>query len=217
MNNTCVLECPKDKPLITSRDVCTNECSGNTLYHIEDDVKCINHCPLTHTIIDNFICRSSCPDKFFDPSQNKCVEACNSNDKYYIPGENVCLSQCNTTLYFIDGNKCVTSCNETFYLIDDNKCSNQCPENKNYIVKYYHEDDKNNIPYTCLDDCPKDYPYYSEEKIAGTETTIKVCKSECDYKNEASIEGKNATLCLEKCEDLNKSLKLIVLLFSFFH
>ena len=200
MNNTCVLECPKDKPLVTSRDVCTNECSGNTLYHIEDDVKCINHCPSTHTIIDNFICRSSCPDKFFDPKQNKCVEECNGNDKYYIPGENVCLSQCNSTLYRIDGNKCVTSCNETFYLIDDNKCSNQCPDNKNYIVKYYH-DDNNNIPYTCLDDCPQDYPYYSEEIIG--EKTINVCKSECDYKNEISNNGKNATLCLEKCESSN--------------
>ncbi len=190
-NNTCVSECPNDKPLIDqAQGKCTFECSGLTPFHLENSLNCITQCP-TGTKDDNYVCKSTCPGKFVDTKKNKCVPNCDSG-QYYVPGENICLDKCNETLYRVDGNQCVTHCNDSFFLIDENKCSESCPENKNYIVKIYaeEEENQNKIPYTCLDRCPDNY-YYTNETILGQ--IIHVCKSKCAYKK------KNTQICLDIC------------------
>ena len=217
-NNTCVSECPNDKPLYDqSSGQCLFECRSPNLYHIEGEINCRAQCPPNY-IIDQFECKSSCPGKFIDSKKKNCVPNCESN-QYYVPGENICLDQCNSTLYRINGQECVTSCNSTFYLLDDNKCTNICPENKTYTVKIYTIDDDNrdSIPYTCLPECPQGYYYTDEEML---DNMIHVCKSPCNYKNTTTNEcldhclnysyydSENGT-CLDSCDDRNFLLKNI--------
>ena len=193
LNNTCVLECPKDKPLyVPENKLCLRECSGINKNHNENENICIYQCS-PGTINDNGICRRSCPiDKFF--YDNKCLDTCPPTNQFYIPGINVCLKECDKTLYRTDGDKCVSSCNETsYYLESNNTCLNYCPSDHNYRIKY---DELNKyIPNTCFNDCPEEYPYFNKKE--PDTNFLHICQSDCNYKgNRISI---ISIECLDFC------------------
>ncbi|MBO6195347.1 MAG: hypothetical protein J6O56_03250, partial [Bacilli bacterium] len=111
-DNTCVLNCPSDKPYVFSGK-CLEECPTGNKFHIQGQVNCIPNCPKNSKIVDGNECTSFCPnDKFLAHDNKTCINNCSDTSyKYYIEGINNCLEKCDQD-YFIEDYKCVKSCSE---------------------------------------------------------------------------------------------------------
>ena len=212
--NTCVKECPEDKPYLDT-NTCTSSCQGGLPF------------------LDGKICKENCPDgKYYvnifledeEDKQKKCLTDCPIKYPYYVENNNryLCMHQCNDNLkYFKDylnpekiGKKCTDQCPDNNYkfISDDGKeCLASCPIGKYYI---------NEINTKCMDGCSEgDYLFHKKndyecKKMLECEPHFidyneRLCVDSCSeskYKYEENVNGVTLTVCLNSCSDYGKYL-----------
>ena len=126
-----------------------------------------------------------------------CINNCNDlTDKKYFLYESE-----GTGDVYSEYNMCLYQCPNHKPYIDNGKCIPICPTDKKYFQNEFvhHEEDMNKI---CLNDCPEDYPYYTE--IIDTHDSSKkhyACQAECESFVPNIDTLKRAKLCLNGCPD----------------
>ena len=195
INNTCVKKCPKDKPFYDDNKNCLKSCRK---FSMINEHKCIDKCPKGTIEVDS-ICTSTCPSNKFNES-NICKDKCSGDNPYYVPGINYCLPDCDRGSYRKDGYKCVTSCNESSYYINENNtCVSNCENGSFYIEYYPFEGFTSN---SCFNDCPEDFPFYSDEILNqnGVNVSLHVCKRDCKFAEKSNESSSNSFKCLDNEE-----------------
>jgi len=171
-NNTCVTECPEDKPFIDYNNHCSKECTQEShKFYSPIDKKCMDKCP-EGTLTNGDKCVVKCPsDKVEDSIAKVCLDDCLNAQKnyiYYYEPDRVCLKECKPgDFIFKDGDKykCMNNCsnvneglNRQLY-IDGNKCVETCPYYRRYFVNQTAYGEQNISKY-CMTDCPIGYEFY---------------------------------------------------------
>ena len=199
--NTCVLECPTDKPFIDIDNKCTDECKYDGFqYYKPSEKKCLSECPINYTKKNGNECLSECPklgNKYLDETET-CIDSCEKSKAgyyFFIESERKCLKKCNES-YYINNYECVTSCPTTKSFIYNKKCVEYCPSDKSfYIGKFEHGE--TDLKTFCLTDCPEDYPFFTiDDKNAY------YCSGSCsNYYISNKDPNIIAKQCVQNCED----------------
>ena len=206
-SNTCVTECPEDKPFIDYNNHCSEKCTQEShKFYSPIDKKCLDKCP-EGTLTNEGKCVIKCPSgKVEDSIAKVCLDDCSTAQKNYIyfyEPERVCKKECKQgDFIYQDGKnyKCMSNCsnineglNKQLY-IDGNKCVEKCPEYKKFFVSQKEYGEKNISKY-CLTDCPIGYEFYKEN--------VYECSGICyDYyitNRDPNVNGKE---CVQKCEGI---------------
>ena len=206
-NNTCVTECPEDKPFIDYNNHCSEKCTQEShKFYSPIDKKCLDKCP-EGTLTNEGKCVIKCPSgKVEDSIAKVCLDDCSTAQKNYIyfyEPERVCKKECKQgDFIYQDGKnyKCMSNCsnineglNKQLY-IDGNKCVEKCPKYKKFFVSQKEYGEKNISKY-CMTDCPKGYEFYKENAYE--------CSGICyDYyitNRDPNVNGKE---CVQKCEGI---------------
>ena len=195
--NTCVLNCPQEKPFLLENNHCSESCSLQYKLYIEPDKKCLSICPENYDYKKGDECVMRCEDPKPFSNEGICDNSCPEGKNYYINSANTqkkCLSDCtNTYPYYIEQLINTGSDNVIHY-----ECQATCPNTKVYIVT-------NKIAKKCIDrvsstsnGCPNEFPYISEN---GRE-----CYSECpegkyyiNYGKYSDYVGEFSKKCLSDC------------------
>ena len=204
-DNTCVTECPPDKPFILHNH-CTKECNNEDFkYYTSKDKICLNKCDKGWKTNGNE-CVQNCPGDKFEDETGDCITSCSSSVAgyyYYYQEKKKCLKKCNENDYInkVDENdyQCVKSCpkdGDTEMYINGKECVDKCPDDKKYFVALF-ELGEQDINKKCLTDCPLDYPYF---KVEGG---LYKCYTSCDKffitNKDTNIKAKE---CIPQCTDL---------------
>ena len=242
----CKEKCGRKENIVKDGKECTSTCEyfKNPLYVLANpndpndyvEYECIESC------INNDI---DANNKFYYESDKICINGCKEGDKA-VETINRCIANCdlltdidNKIKYYlvqkIDGDSdipydmCVTQCPEKkpYIDIDNSECLAQCPETKRYYIKEFTHGEED-IRKKCLNDCPKEYPYYtirvdqSDSSIiyyecqatcsgfivpnVDTDIKAKRCLDNCPTPNEHYYykiinEEENKKYCYEQCPD----------------
>ena len=207
--NTCVTECPADKPFIDFNNHCSEKCTSEVYkYYEPSKKKCLDKCP-EGTKMNGNLCVKNCPiDKVEDTITNICLDDCSQASKnyiYYYQDERKCLKECKEgDFLYINGNKnkCMKSCSninedkDKQLYISGNKCVEECPEsNKFYISQATYGETE--ISKYCYTDCPIGYDFYKYDNFE--------CLGKCDNyyitNKDPLVNGKK---CVDKCSSPNE-------------
>ena len=206
-NNTCVTECPEDKPFIDYNNHCSEVCTQEShKFYSPIDRKCMDKCP-EGTLTNEGKCVIKCPSgKVEDSIAKVCLNDCTTAQKNYIyfyEPERVCKKECNPgDFIYIDGNnyKCMRNCsnineglNKQLY-IDGNKCVETCPDYNRFFVSQKEYGEKNISKY-CMTDCPKGYDFYKE----NTYECSGICHDYYITNKDPNVNGKK---CVENCDTI---------------
>ena len=206
-NNTCVTECPEDKPFIDYNNHCSKECTQEShKFYSPIDKKCMDKCP-EGTLTNGDKCVVKCPsDKVEDSIAKVCLDDCLNAQKnyiYYYEPDRVCLKECKPgDFIFKDGDKykCMNNCsnvneglNRQLY-IDGNKCVETCPYYRRYFVNQTAYGEQNISKY-CMTDCPIGYEFYKYNNFE--------CSGICtDYYITNKDPYVNAKECVKQCDGI---------------
>ena len=206
-NNTCVTECPADKPFVDYNNHCSKSCTQEShKFYTPSEKICLDKCP-KGTLKNGDKCVEKCPnDKVQDSIAGECLPDClkaQRNYIFYYEKERECLPECRAgDFVFKDGDKykCMNNCsnvneglNKQLY-IDGNKCVETCsPYNRFFVSqKIYGEQ---NISKYCLTDCPIGYEFYNENSYE--------CSGICyNYYITNKDPNVNAKKCVENCDSI---------------
>ena len=204
-NNTCVTECPEDKPFIDYNNHCSDKCTQDShKFYRPSEKKCLDKCP-EGTLTNEDKCVEKCPnDKVEDSIAKVCINDClnaQRNYIYYYEPDRVCLKECKPgDFIYKDGDKykCMSSCsnineglNKQLY-INGNSCVETCPNYKRYFVNQTTYGEKNISKY-CMTDCPIGYEFYKYDNFE--------CSGICyDYYITNKDPYVNAKECVKKCD-----------------
>ena len=206
-NNTCVTECPEDKPFIDYNNHCSEVCTQEShKFYSPIDRKCMDKCP-EGTLTNEGKCVIKCPSgKVEDSIAKVCLNDCTTAQKNYIyfyEPERVCKKECNPgDFIYIDGNnyKCMRNCsnineglNKQLY-INGNKCVETCPIYNGFFVSQKEYGEKNISKY-CMTDCPKGYDFYKED----TYECSGICHDYYITNKDPNVNGKK---CVENCDSI---------------
>ena len=200
--NTCVTECPEDKPFIDYNNHCSDKCTKEYMFYSPSEKKCMDKCP-EGTLTNGDKCVVKCPkDKFEDSIAKVCLDDCYNSQRnyiYYYESERVCLKECRPGHFvYKDGNnyKCMNNCsniNKQLY-IDGNNCVEKCPEFRRYFVNQTIYGEVNISKY-CLTDCPIGFEFYKYDNFE--------CSGICyDYyitNKDPNVIGKE---CVKECNNI---------------
>ena len=194
-NNTCVTECPNDKPFKDINNHCIESCQDSFYkYYLPSDKKCLENCKDNY-VKNEYECLLKCPyDKFEDENRN-CIDSCTNSkggNYYFYKSEKKCLKKCNDTDYISGDYECVSSCPENKF-IDNKRCVDLCPSDKNYYIGIYLENGQQTL---CLTDCQTDYPFFTFDN-----NNCRKCSSSCPtYYISNKDPYVNSKECVENCE-----------------
>jgi len=230
-DNKCVEKCDLNSTYKFELDGrCYNTCyqpnvSTSKLRYSLGDYKCKPKCGEDEYIINGNQCNETCNNFIneIDTGEKECISACYGVKIYYYESEKVCLSRCKNDDKIVEGlNICVDACNKItnkkYYLyesevtgdtFDYDMCVERCPTQKPYIngdecVKICPEENRYfvNPDKICLNDCPKEYPYYTIMTDYGKK--YYTCQADCPGFFIEDVNSLiNAKLCLESCPDNN--------------
>ena len=205
-NNTCVTECPEDKPFVDYNNHCSVQCTPEYKFYKPSEKKCMDKCP-NNTLTNGDKCVEKCPkDKVEDSIAKVCLDDCfysQRNYIYYYESERVCLQECRPgDFIYIDGNnyKCMSNCsnineglNKQLY-IDGNKCVETCSDIRKFFVNQTAYGEVNISKY-CLTDCPIGFEFYKYDNFE--------CSGICyDYyirNKDPNVIGK---VCVKECNNI---------------
>ena len=205
-NNTCVTECPEDKPFVDYNKHCSVQCTPEYKFYKPSEKKCMDKCP-NNTLTNGDKCVEKCPkDKVEDSIAKVCLDDCfysQRNYIYYYESERVCLQECRPgDFIYIDGNnyKCMSNCsnineglNKQLY-IDGNKCVETCSDIRKFFVNQTTYGEVNISKY-CLTDCPIGFEFYKYDNFE--------CSGICyDYyirNKDPNVIGK---VCVKECNNI---------------
>ena len=205
--NTCVNECPHDRPYINNNR-CSSSCDSSNPY--SDNNVCVENCPIPQR---KFFVSDFLSDEI--DTQKKCLSGCPKKYPYYkfINGKYQCMHECNEKFISnpspeIIEKECTSLCpNETYKYLVGNECLLLCPNGKYFVPK---------IGETCREICPDTFPFHEPgyyecktsfdctHKIADLDT--KLCVESCPA-TKYTFEYKNteneilSTVCLSSCRD----------------
>ena len=216
-------------------DTCFSSCPSNYPYKDLDNKLCLTKC-------ENFfygnVCYDSCNNdkiqKYYFEGTKKCVDECKIGDKYYYikkgDTDKICYYSCPASHPFVERAspdqrepyQCIENCGDKFYYEDKKICRDTCDnlyKNENEKICVYQCEPgqkvikKNNNQY-CIDSCPTEVPYISNEKLSDANPLIvekctnkcpdyyplisnstKKCLTECTLSESYKYEG----ICYEKC------------------
>ena len=204
--NTCVTECPSDKPFIDYNHHCSAKCENLPYQYYNSSTKeCLNKCDGVKLETNvGFECRENCPgDKFLDIITNTCNSSCSelkTGNIYYYEEERKCIQECKKGDYIFkkDNNYiCVSKCPEETF-INGLECTEICPVNKNFVIARY-EFGETELNKECMTDCTSSYPFYKAEIDLND---LKKCYRSCDGYYITNKDPKiNAKNCVENCEN----------------
>ncbi|XP_062617195.1 proprotein convertase subtilisin/kexin type 5-like [Saccostrea cucullata] len=227
-NHSCLMECPKEAPFLTSFS-CRGVCYSGVK-------SCFRSCPKSHPFVFHSPkithCLNECPD-FTAINQNSCNLSC----PVYLPVlfNRSCLQSCPATHPFIDikistfnkifictdicpeemasyRNVCVSVCPNGTYLDNggDKTCIEKCEDARPFI--YTTAAQQNTIYYQqCLSKCPSGKYGYAlpEKKMCVSECPKEysifnsTCLSRCPYssplRNSLNTDGRNRYVCVKHC------------------
>jgi hypothetical protein len=136
--NKCVSECPPYMFIQTKLfnknfknlyiNECVKECTGDALYHEEDDRKCIAECKTEGKKFKfGYTCLEKCPEGFYFEN-NECKSACTT--KYF---KKIYLDTAKTKYNY----QCIEVCDGYILKNINNKdeCIEKCPLEKNFVGK----------------------------------------------------------------------------------
>jgi len=204
--NTCVTECPEDKPFVDYNNHCSGSCSSQYKFYKPSEKKCMDKCP-EDTLTNGDKCVEKCPkDKVEDSIAKVCLDDCfysQRNYIYYYESERVCRQECKPgDFVYKDGNnyKCMSNCsnineglNKQLY-IDGNKCVETCPDIRKFFVNQTTYGEVNISKY-CLTDCPIGFEFYKYDNFE--------CSGICyDYyirNRDPNVIGK---VCVKECNSI---------------
>ena len=197
--NTCLTECPTDKPFIDYNNHCSEHCSGNYQYYKPTDKICLFECPEGTKINENE-CLEKCPSNKFEDETNTCVDSCSKSKAgyiYYYDSDRICIKECKEEDYIYkvgDAYMCVPTCHlkdgkETY--LDGKECVASCPAIKKFVIANYEHGELNQIK-KCMTDCNQDYPFYKEED------NLNKCYGSCSG---YYITNKDSSVISKKCVD----------------
>ena len=201
--NTCVTECPLDKPFRDINNTCNDVCKfiGYQYYKPSDKI-CLPQCPDGYVKNGNE-CLLSCPqeddDKKFWDETNTCIESCldsKAGYKFYYSSDKKCIKKCKENDFIYNDNECKKTCPDDAKYIYNNHCVNYChSEQKYFIGNFEHgETDLNNY---CLTDCWPDYPFFTIESDESRK-----CSGSCEnYYISNKDPNINAKQCVPNCDN----------------
>ncbi|WAR25354.1 hypothetical protein MAR_011058 [Mya arenaria] len=197
ITNTCVLECPADRPFLVQDGtfdqiyVCVVTCPIKFKIVLSKSEQVFNNIARHNQVVTNAYCAENCTNDKPFIHEKSCVSRCPSDAPFVSNG--VCKGEC-TNFYIKQRSKtvCVDECPEESTLINNKSCVSECPA---YIFQgecvsecplnvrlVYEENYKQRI---CTDKCPGDY-------------LIDINTLFCIYKWKCSGFSFNGT-CVNKC------------------
>ena len=191
-NYECIQNCPSDYYTVEGEKLCVNSCSeSKSNYYVNGILQCYEECPSNSGfhIINNYRCIESCPLNYYVIEEEKlCTKNCYESDfKYYINGILKCYIECpdDYKYHIKDNYECIQNCPSNYYVVEEEKlCVNSCLDS-NYK---YHIDES----FNCLLSCPSNYFIIYD---------LNICVEECGKVNYESynLTIPNSKFCYNQC------------------
>ena len=187
--NTCVTDCPSDKPFKDIDFKCKEECEFEGFkYYTPEEKKCSNIC---NGYKNGTICLQKCPSNvnIYSDENKNCVDSCQKSLAgyyFYYKTNFQCIQKCKQE-DFIFGNECVSKCPEGNIYIYNGECVPNCKLDKNFYIDNF---DENKL---CLSDCSSEYPFYTIDENGAYK-----CSSSCP-ENEYYKTNKDPNIIAKEC------------------
>eukprot|EP00105_Crassostrea_gigas_P037523 XP_019921671.1 PREDICTED: proprotein convertase subtilisin/kexin type 5-like [Crassostrea gigas] len=209
----CIKECPSDKKYVFN-NTCNETCPIQHNYkQLEGGhYKCIDKCPSTAFVHNEFYCVSSCPADALYQVNKTCVATCPSEvrKRYsnftvisvnWYSKKNIyhyyCLADCPTkTLYNQDA--CVGECPKEANYLFNRSCDIGCPATVRYRILTGNH-------FTCLDECPSNAYKYNASLCVLTCPVDKnyehngMCYQECPERKDFIYRDGSYFRCMNEC------------------
>ena len=202
--NTCVTDCPLDKPFRDINNTCNDACKfSGYQYYIPSDKICLPQCGADYVKNGNE-CLLSCPQEKDDDNKyleetNTCIQSClqsKAGNKFYYLSNKKCIKKCNKNDYIYKDYECVKSCPNDEKYISNNHCVRYCPSEQKYFIGIF-EHGEIDLNHYCLTDCWPDYPFFTIEPDESRN-----CSGSCkDYYISNKDPNINAKQCVQNCEN----------------
>lgn len=209
----CIKECPSDRKYVFN-NTCNETCPIEHNYkQLEGGhYKCIDKCPSTAFVNNEFYCVSSCPADALYQVNKTCVATCPSEVRYRYSNFTVisvnwhskkniyhhyCLADCPTkTLYNQDA--CVEECPKEANYLFNRSCDIGCPATVRYRILTGNH-------FTCLDECPSNAYKYNASLCVLTCPVDKnyehnaTCYQECPEREDFIYRDGSYFRCMNEC------------------